>query len=99
MAASSAKSLSIDRHGYGKWHSATSYSHAGFSMAGFDAKRAFRKRRGARPSGICNMRDGPCYTAKLYFISNFFNKISSGRACSITLLSARARSSVVWHAL
>lgn len=62
-------------------------------MADNDPKPACRQRQQARSSGICSMRDGPCYAAKLYLIFRFFNKIRGGQARGITLLNARARSS------
>ena len=38
------------------------------------------------------MHGDQCYAAELYLISGFFNKLRNGRARSITLLNASARS-------
>lgn len=61
--------------------------------AEIDPMRPWWQRQQARSLGICSMHDDRCYVAELYLILRIFNKIRRGRARSITLLNARARSS------
>lgn len=58
-----------------------------------DPVRPSRKKQQARSPVLCSRQDDWCSTAELYLVSRGFNRVRGGRARSITLLNAHARSS------